>query len=85
MASVHKAKKSQLTVITPDNIDNKEDLERHIWIKKGRSKRQDLLSKLGAWKSREKVEGERKEGKGAKKNMYSSIKTIKKKPLLSMK
>ena len=34
--------------------------ERHIWIYVGRRKRQDLLSKFGAWGSGESVEGERR-------------------------
>ena len=43
----------------------------------GSRKRQDLLSKLGAWEPWERVEGEGRGGRGVEK-IYSSIKTIKK-------
>lgn len=38
-------------------------------------KKQDLLSKLGVWRSQERVEGEG----GEQRKMYSSVRTIKKK------
>ena len=43
----------------------------------GSRKRQDLLRKLEAWGSWERVEGEGRGKEGSREKIYSSIKTIK--------
>ena len=52
----HKAKKTSLQITIPENLDNNEYSETYVdLIYMGSRKRQDLLSKLGAWGSWERV------------------------------
>ena len=64
MTFKHKAKKTSRQITITENLDNNEDSKGETYmdlIYTGSRKRQDHLSKLGAWGPWERVEGE---GKG---------------------
>ena len=67
-----------LTKRLRSDLDNNEDAKRDIigLIYMGSSKRQDLLSKLGAWGPWKRVEVQGKAREGSKQKMYSSLKKI---------
>ena len=77
MVFKYKAKKACLQTTIPENLDNNEDTKRdlHDLIHMGNRKRQDLLSKLGAWGPWGRFEGGRGETgrgeaeRGAEKNV----------------
>ena len=68
----HKSKKTSLQFTIPENLDNNDDHKRDIHGSNqlGSRKRQELLSKLGAWGPWERVEGEgRRKGGETEKNI----------------
>ena len=67
----HKAKKISPQITIPENLDNNEDPKSdvHILIYMESRKRQDLLSKLGAWGPWERVKGEGREREGSTENV----------------
>ena len=67
----HKAKKTSLQITITENLDNNEDPRRNINGSNlnGSKKRQDLLSKLGAWEPWVRIKGKGEEEKGAEKNV----------------
>ena len=70
MVFKQKAKKTSSQITISENLDNNEDPKRDIdVIYMGSRKRQDLLSKLGAWGPWERVEGKGKTGRGAEKDV----------------
>lgn len=66
-----KQRKINLQPTNTDNLNNKEGPKKDVHICFRRRKRQVFLSKLTAWESQERVEGEEEEGRGEEK-MYSS-------------